>query len=141
MAEFTYIPIQLVEENRSVLLNSTSQRGCRKCIGHSGDGSGVVTLRGFDRGCAQYRVSFGANIAVPTGGTVGPISLAISVRGEARASSEVIVTPTVVEAYFNVFTSLLVPVSGCESVDVAIVNTSDQPINVQNARLIVGREE
>ena len=141
MAEFVYVPIQLVDDGDSVLLNATSSRGCRKCIGHSEDGSGVITLRNYDRGCAQYRVSFGANIAVPAGGAVGPISIAISVRGETRASSEAIVTPTVVDAYFNVYTSLLVPVSSCESVDVAVVNTSDQPINIQNARLIVGREE
>ncbi len=140
MAEFTNVPIQLVAEDAAVVFNETPVRGCR-CIDHR-EGAGVVTLRGLTNTCfAQYRVSFGANIAIPEGGTVEPISVAISVRGEPLGSATAIVTPAAVDEYFNVYISVLVCVPrGC-CLDVAVVNTSDQAINVQNANLIVDREE
>jgi hypothetical protein len=77
---------------------------------------------------------------VPTGGTVSPIELAISVRGEPLGSATAIVTPAAVEEYNSVYMSVLVDVPrGC-CVDVGVQNTSDQPINVQNANLIVDKE-
>ena len=139
MAEFVYVPIQLVDEDENVTFNAAPVRGC-KCIDHR-EGSGIVTLRGLTDCCyARYRVSFGGNIAVPTGGTVGPIELAISVRGEPLGSATAIVTPAAVEEYNNVYMSVLVDVPrGC-CVDVGVENTSDQPINVQNANLIIDKE-
>ena len=139
MAEFVNVPIQLVDEDENVTFNATAVRGC-KCIDHR-EGSGIVTLRGLTDCCfARYRVSFGGNIAVPTGGTVGPIELAISVRGEPLGSATAIVTPAAVEEYNNVYMSVLVDVPrGC-CVDVGVENTSDQPINVQNANLIIDKE-
>ena len=60
MAEFTYVPIQLVDEDENVTFNATPVRGC-KCIDHR-EGSGIVTLRGLTDCCfARYRVSFGGN--------------------------------------------------------------------------------
>ena len=139
MAEFVNVPIQLVDEDENVTFNAAPVRGC-KCIDHR-EGSGIVTLRGLTDCCfARYRVSFGGNIAVPTGGTVGPIELAISVRGEPLGSATAIVTPAAVEEYNNVYMSVLVDVPrGC-CVDVGVQNTSDQPINVQNANLIIDKE-
>lgn len=70
MAEFTSSGIQTVAAGQNVPLISTSACG-KPCIVHR-DGSGIVTLRGLTQQCkAKFRVSFGANIAVPTGGTVG----------------------------------------------------------------------
>ena len=139
MAEFVNVPIQLVDEDENVTFNAAPVRGC-KCIDHR-EGSGIVTLRGLTDCCfARYRISFGGNIAVPTGGTVGPIELAISVRGEPLGSATAIVTPAAVEEYNNVYMSVLVDVPrGC-CVDVGVQNTSDQPINVQNANLIIDKE-
>ena len=45
---------------------------------------------------ARYKVVFGSNIAIPTGGAVGPISVAIAVEGEALGSATAIVTPAAV---------------------------------------------
>ena len=139
MAEFPSAAIQLVDEDRNVLFTETPVRGC-KCIDHR-EGSGIVTLRGYTNSCyARYRVSFGANIAIPTGGAVGPISLAISIKGEPLASATVIFTPAAVEEYGSVYASVLVDVPrGC-CLDIGVQNVSDQPINVQNANLIVDKE-
>jgi len=46
---------------------------------------------------AQYLVDFGANIAIPTGGTVGSIQLSITIDGSTIPSSTMIVTPAAVE--------------------------------------------
>lgn len=136
--EVTASALQTVAVGQNVLFTETPVCGSN-CIVHR-DGSGIVTLRGQTGQCrARYRVSFGANIAVPAGGTAGPISVAIAISGEPLAASTAIVTPTAAEAFFNVSLDTFVEVPrGC-CVTVAIENTSDQAISVQNANLIAER--
>lgn len=138
MAEYTAILEQTVAANSNVLLTETPVDGGR-CVVHR-EGAGLVTLRGITNQCrSRYRVLFNGNIAVPTGGTVGAISAAISLNGEAVQSTTMIVTPAAVENYFNVSASVYVDVpNGC-CTQVAIKNTSDQAILVQNANLIIER--
>lgn len=129
--------LQTVAPQANVLFAETPVRDCRGQIVHR-EGSGVVTLRGAPN-CARYKVSFGANVAIPTGGTVGPISLAITHDGEPLGSTTMIVTPTVVDAFFNVFKPVYVnvPCNCCATVSVR--NTTATAIDVTNANLIVER--
>lgn len=109
------------------------------CVQHRDD-SGIITLRGLTEQCrARYRVSFGGNVAVPTGGTAGAISLAIAIEGEAVPGSAMTVTPTAVNAYFNVHSSIFidVPRGCCQAISVK--NIGSAAINVVNANLIVER--
>jgi hypothetical protein len=100
----------------------------------------LVTLRGLTNQCrARFRVSFGGNIAIPTGGTVGPISLAIAVDGEPVATTSMISTPAAVEEYNNVFSAIFLDIpKGCCS-QISVKNTSAEPIEIQNANLIIER--
>jgi hypothetical protein len=136
--EIIAVAIQTVAENQNVLF--TDSITCGNCSITHRDGSGLVTLRGTTNQCrARYKVSFGGNIAVPTGGTVEAISLALAIDGEALGSSTMIVTPAAVEEYFNVFGAMFVDVpKGC-CLTASIQNISTQPILVQNANLIVER--
>lgn len=140
MAEYTAVAVQTVAPNRNVLFTETPVCGT-KCIVHR-EGSGIVTVKGNTKQgqCrARYKVTFGGNIAIPTGGTVGAISLAIGLNGEAVASTEMIVTPAAVEQYFNVASSIYIDVPcGCCN-QLSVVNTSTQDVNVQNANIIVDR--
>lgn len=138
MAEFINIPIQTVDVGANVLFNETAIPG-NSAI-YRRPGSGVVSLRGQTCQCrARYRVSFGGNIAVPADGTVGPISVALAIEGEALAAAEAIITPAAVDEYGNVFIAAFIDApQGC-CVSVSVRNTSDQAINVQNANLIVER--
>ena len=140
MAEYSYAAVQTVEAGQNVLFNETPVAPSR-CIVHR-DGSGIVTLRGLTN-CqcrARFRVSYGSNIAIPTGGTVGAISVALAIAGEPLPASKAIVTPAAADNYFNVYIDTYVDVpAGC-CVTVAVENTSDQAISVQNANLIVTRE-
>lgn len=112
---------------------------------HFADGTGAFSLSGgpnrrskcpcCNDPCKEYAVNFGANIAIPTGGTVGDISVAIAVNGAAVPASTMIVTPAAVEEYFNVSREMPVPIwCGCCQT-VTITNTSDQAILMQNATL------
>lgn len=97
MAEYTANALQTVGVNQNVLLTDEPVKG--NCSIIHRDGSGLVTLRGITNQCrARFRVYFNGNIAIPTGGTVGPISLAISINGEPVASSTMIVTPAPLES-------------------------------------------
>lgn len=138
MAEFTSTTIQTVAAEQNLPLTETAVKGTN-CIVHR-EGAGNVTLRGLTNQCkAVFRVSFGGNIAIPTGGTVGAISVALAVGGEALNSATAIVTPAAVDQYSNVFTAVFVEVPrGC-CVTVALKNTSTQAIEIANANLVIER--
>ena len=143
MAEFTYNPVQTVNANQPVILNNSIP--CNKgYIYHRGE-SGVVTLRGIvnnPSACfARYQVTFNGNIAVPTGGTAGPIAVAISQSGEPILTSKAIVTPAAAGDYFNVTSPAIITVpKGC-CFDISVENVSDsgEVIEVQNANLLITR--
>lgn len=139
MAEFTGVALQTVAANANVLFTETPVGSGSGAVVHR-EGSGIVTLRGCASQCrALYKVTFGANVAIPEGGTVGPISLAITIEGEPLASATMIETPTAAEAFSNVFTAALVAVPcGC-CVTVGVRNIGEDPVDVQNANLIVER--
>ena len=136
--EIIAVAEQTVLANQNVLFTDVVTSG-NFSISHR-DGSGLITLRGNTNQCrARYKVSFGGNIAVPTGGTVEAISIALALEGEGIASSTMIVTPAAVEEYFNVFGSMFIDVPrGC-CLTVSVKNTSIQSILIQNANLIVER--
>lgn len=136
--EITANAIQLVNENQNVLFSDTVVDG--NCSVVHRDGSGLVTLRGITNQCrARYRITFGGNIAIPTGGTVAAISLALSIDGEPIDTTTMIATPAAVENYWNVSSSIFIDVPrGC-CYPLGVRNTSDQAINVQNANLIIER--
>jgi hypothetical protein len=136
--EITAVALQEVAENQNVLFTDTVICGGPSII-HRG-GSGLVTLRGLTNQCrAQYKVTFGGNIAIPTGGTVEEISIALTIDGEPLGSTLMIETPAAVEQFSNVFSAVYIAVPrGC-CITVGVRNTSAQAINVQNANLIVER--
>lgn len=142
MAEFVYVPTQTVEIGEDVLLLNSIP--CNKNYIFHRDNSGIVTLRGASNTnpCnqfARYQVTFNANIAVPVDETPGPIELTLTQSGGEILSSKAIVTPTVVDAYFNITCTTFVTVPACCCYDIAVENTSDISVNVQNANLVVTR--
>ena len=150
MAEFTYNPVQLVEPGQNVIFNTSIP--CNKGYVYHRNESGVVILRGIvnnPQACyARYQVTFNGNIAIPEGGTAGPISISLAIDGEPLQTSRAIVTPTVADAYFNVTSTAFITVpKGC-CFQVSVENTSPigadtttpaPAINVQNANLVVTR--
>lgn len=140
MAEYIASAIQTVAENGNVIFTDTVVDGC-DLISHRAD-SGIVKLFPINGKCStRFKITFGANIAVPTDGTVGPISLTLALDGEPITSTTAIVTPAAVNEYFNVFVSAYVYVSHCCCSTVAVQNTSGIAIDVQNANLIVSRDK
>ena len=130
--------VQTVAANQNVLFTDTVTCG-NYSIAHR-NGSGLINLRGTTTQCrARYKVSFGANIAVPTGGTAGAISVALAIDGEAIPATTAIVTPAAVEEYFNVFTAIFIDVPRDCCLTISVRNTTTADILVQNANLIVER--
>ncbi len=149
MAEFTYNPVQLVNPNQPVILNTSIP--CPKGYVLHRNESGIVTLRGAVNNqfsCfARYQVTFNGNIAVPEGGTPGPIAIALTLGGEPILTSRAIVTPAAADEYFNVTSTAIITVTkGC-CFNVSVENVSEPAtptvpapqINVQNANLVVSR--
>lgn len=136
--EITANAIQTVAENQNVLF--TDNVVCGSCSITHRDGSGLVTLKGVTNQCrARFKVSFGGNVAIPAGGAVGPISLAISIDGEPIASTTMIVTPAAVSNFWNVFSAIFIEIpQGCCS-SIGVRNLTGAAIEVQNANLIVER--
>lgn len=138
MAEYVNAGIVTVPAGQNVPMVATAAC-CKPCIVHR-EGSGLVTLRGLTQQCkARFKVSFGANIAIPTGGTVEAITAALAINGEPLTSAVATVTPAAVGNYFNIYVSAIVEVpKGC-CLTVAMENTSTQAINFANSNLTVDR--
>ena len=137
--EVTGIALQTVAVGEDVAFTETAVNGT-KCIVHR-QGSGIIKLRGITNQCkARFLVSYSGNIQIPTGGTVGEISLAIAVDGEPLQSTKMIVTPAAAQNLQNISSQTYIDVPcGCCST-VAVQNTSAQAIEVQNSNLIAVRE-
>lgn len=137
--EITSNAVQTVAPSQAVLFTETAVPGNFSMIHR--EGSGLVGLRGLTNGQrrARFLVDFSANIAVPTGETVGPITLAIAINGEAVLTSSMISTPAAVDEYNNVSSGIYIDVPiGCCS-QVSVENVSTIPINVQNANFRIER--
>lgn len=147
MAEYLKNEVQVVALNAPV--NFDSSIPCNKGYVYHENGTGVLILRGITPNCfARYQVTFNGNIAIPEGGAVTPIAVALTVSGEPRLTSRAIFTPTAVDEYGNVTSTAIVtvPKGCCFSLSVEYVSGTDDPtvtptpiINVQNANLTVSR--
>lgn len=148
MAEYSANAAQTVAANASVIFTE-SPVPCRRGLIKHRDESGSFLLKGYvpqqPCGCvdsaADYFCIFSANIAIPTGGTVEAISLALTIDGSVIPSSTMIVTPAAIENYFNVAVAVTAQIwcGCCETV--SVINTSGQPILVQNANLVITRPD
>ena len=139
-AEYSAIPVQSIAVDENVIFANGS-RACRKGFIQHRDTSGIFFLKGAANGCkAVYRVTFDGNIAIATGGTVEPISVALTINGEQLGNALATVTPAAVGDFFNVSISTFVDVPcGC-CVTVSVENVSDTTaIDVTNANIIFDR--
>lgn len=155
MAEYGANALQTVPPGETVIFTS-SPVPCEMGLVNHRDETGTFLLAGRSMGsccrcrcrcrcrCSRsvnYNVTFGANIAIPTDGTVGPISVAITVDGATVPNSTMIETPAAVEEFSNVSRRVSVPIwKGCCQT-VAVRNTSDQPILLQNANIVIERPD
>lgn len=148
MAEYLANPVQNVALNAPILFDASIP--CNKGYVFHEDETGIFILRGITNNCfARYQVTFNGNIAIPTGGAVTPIAIAVAVNGEPRLTSRAIYTPAAVDEYGNVTSTALVtvPKGCCFSLSVRYVDaTTDDAavtptplIEVQNANLVVNR--
>ena len=148
MAEYLANATQLVELNQPIVFSASIP--CNRGNVVHEDETGIFILRGNSTGCfARYQVTFNGNIAVPEGGTVGPIAVSVAVNGEARPTSRAIGTPAAVEEYNNVTSTAIVtvPRGCCFSVSVRAVSgivddatgTPAPAINVTNSNLVITR--
>lgn len=148
MAEFLKNDVQVVSLNNPLIFSASIP--CTKGYIYHEDETGIFILRGCTNNCfARYQVTFNGNIAIPEGGTVTPIAVALAVNGEPRLTSRAIYTPGAVDEYGNVTSTAIVtvPRGCCFSLSVRYVDattddaaTTPTPvIEVQNANLVIDR--
>ena len=147
MAEYLANAVQAVDLNSPILF--TASIPCTKGYVYHEDETGNFILKGSTPNCfARYQVTFNGNIAIPEGGAVTPIAVAISVNGESRPTSRAIFTPAAVDTYGNVTSTAIITVpKGC-CFDLAVKYVSGvtdgttvptPTINVINANLDINR--
>ena len=117
------------------------------------DGSGIFRLasrtnRIFGGCCkccrrlleSQYRISFGANVAIPEGGAIEPITMALAIDGVIDQASLMEVTPAAVGQYWNIGTDIIIAVPSicrCETVSVVNAGTAATGIDARNGTIII----
>lgn len=147
MAEFTSNAVQSLPLNQAAVFDASIP--CPRGHVIHEDGQGIFILRGNTNNCfARYQATFNGNIALPEGGTVGAIAIALAVNGEPRPTSRAIVTPAAVEQFFNVTSTAIitVPRGCCFTLSVRAITASEDPtvtpapvIELQNANLTISR--
>lgn len=150
MCEFTSVAVQTVNPGETVIFTETSLPCGRGFVRHRDD-TGNFLFAGYvpnnqngnccKKRAANYLVEFGANIAIPEGGTVGEIALAFSVDGATVPATAMRVTPAAVGEYFNVNATRVIDVWNgcCESFSVRNIGT--EPILVQEANVVISRPD
>lgn len=147
-AEYLANGVQQISLNAPAIF--TASIPCRRGYIYHEDETGIFILKGITQNqCfATYQVTFNGNIAIPEGGTAGPIAVAITVNGEPRPTSRAVFTPAAAEDYGNVTSTAIikVPRGCCFSLSVESVPASADPtvtpapvIEMQNANLVINR--
>ena len=149
--EFLYNEPQSVALNSPILFRTSIP--CKKGYVYHESETGNFILRGIvNNQCecfAQYKVTFNGNVAIPDGGAVTAIAVALTISGEPRLTSRAIYTPAAVDEYGNLTSTAIikVPRGCCFSLSVEYVSAvTDDPtvtptpiINVQNSNLTIDR--
>ena len=147
MAEYLANAVQNIPLNQPAIF--TASIPCSRGYIYHEDETGIFILRGITNNCfARYQVTFNGNIAIPTGGAVTPIAIALTVNGEPRQTSRAIFVPAAVGTYGNVTSTAIitVPKGCCFTLSVRYVTADEDPtttptpvIEMQNANLVVSR--
>ena len=124
MAKYLTSTDQNVALNNTIPFNIVSipcNKGCVIPIA-----PGVLTLKGGANQFARYEVEVEGNVAIPEGGTVTPIAVAITLNGVTIPDSVAIITPAAAEDIWHVNTStvITVPCGCCVSVSAAYVDAT-----------------
>jgi hypothetical protein len=147
-AEYVENVLQVVALDNPLVFDSSIP--CNNGSVFHENGTGIFILKGMTPNCfARYQVTFNGNVAIPTGGAVTPIALAIAVNGEARPTSRAIYTPAAVDEYGNLTSTALitVPKGCCFTVSVRYIDATETDpatvptpsIEVINANLVIDR--
>lgn len=138
---------QTVNPNESIVFYASNP--CERGLIKHREGTGSFLLSGYvpynTCGCraktAEYLVSFGANIAVPTGGDVEEISVAIEIDGATIPASIMRYTPDAVGNFGSISRVITADVwrNCCETV--TVTNTSSQPIIVSEGVINITRPD
>lgn len=147
MAEYLANAVQSIPLNQPAIF--TASIPCNRGFVYHEDETGIFILRGATPNCfARYQVSFNGNIAIPTGGAVTPIAIALTVNGEPRQTSRAIFVPAAVDTYGNVTSTAIitVPRGCCFTLSVRYVAADEDPattptpvVEMQNANLVINR--
>lgn len=152
MAEYLANDVQQVNLNEAAIF--TASIPCSNGNIYHEDETGDFILRGnTPNRFVRYQVTCNCNIALPAGGTPGPIAIALTVNGEVRPTSRAIVTPSAASQFWNVTSTAIitVPCGCCFNVALRAVTpalSTDDPATVvtpapsllmQNANLIINR--
>ena len=134
MIDAVNVATQSVATNDVVLFNNTRIRTGCSARHEPGSGRFVLLQPGV------YEVEFNANVSLPTGATVGPITLSIVQDGEAIAGSKIVTTPAAVDTLYHVAVTVLVRVyEQCCCTTLSVLNGTPTDINVQDANFVITR--
>lgn len=137
--EYSYPLVQTVDVDENILFLN-GERCCKKGLISHKDSSGIFRVKGVNPCRTIYKVHFNANIAIAEGGTVEPISVALTQNGEVLRNAVATVTPAAIGDFWNVSfeTFIELPCGCCDTITVQ--NISDTTaIDVINANIVIDR--
>lgn len=139
-AEYSKTELQTITVGNNVLFDNGNKACNKGYITHRTD-SGIFRLKGATNGCKSiYRVAFNGNIAIATGGTVDPITVALQEDGETVLNVVATVTPVAIGDFWNVSfeTFVTIPCGCCVTVSVKNISATTA-IDTRNANIVFER--
>jgi hypothetical protein len=134
MIEILAVAPQTISANGAALFPTTALKSGCGAERHR-EGSSQITLAKP----GIYEISFSGDIAVPSTGTAGAISMALAIDGEPIPGTKMTSTPGTLNSFNSVSTECLVRVCAPCCAVITAMNTSAQAISLQNANLTAVR--
>ena len=142
MAEFSAVADQTVNPGEDFIF-TTTRVGCNdRSVRHRNESSDFWLSGAVRCKCQQsayYAVDFGSNVAIPDGGTVAPIQVALVVGGSVDPASIIEITPAAAGTYTGISKALDIPVwAGCCQ-SLSLRNVGTEPITARNTVIDIDR--
>lgn len=147
MAEYNAVASQIINPGEAFIF-TTNPVPCKMGLIRHREGTGNFLLAGYSilrriygmvtrNKTSLYDIKFGANVAIPEGGTVAPISVAFAIDGTTVPASVMQSTPAAASEFNMVNRDMSVEIwtGCCESV--SVINTGTQPIEATASTITI----
>lgn len=131
MSQYLTKDLQMVKANHNVLFNEELTCKALSHIKHDQNGTFTVYKTSRPQKRDKYKLTFGANIAIPKEERIQPTALALCVNENAVLSSAIINTPASTDSYYSINRSMILEFNSDETTQFSVRNIGATDLKVR----------